>query len=103
MSNYEEGCYGDGSFGPDHCMIKCIEIALSEDYPIDKDDYLLFGRLCEYHNSDPLSREELTDDERLSLDGLENDCIEYLDYYRSDDDHYWGYENGDFGYWRVDE
>jgi len=103
MYDYEEGCYGDGSFGPDHCMIKCIEIALDNNYPMDRDDTLLFDKLCEYHNSDPVHRVELSDDEHLILSGLEDDAIDYLNEHYSDDTHYWGYENGDFGYWRIDD
>lgn len=83
MTDYEEGCYGDGSFGPDHVAQKVFDIATSEGW------------------DSRFELEGLTDIEILV--DLENEAIEYLNDHCSDEDHYWGYENGGFGYWRIEE
>ena len=83
MTDYEEGCYGDGSFGADHVAQKVFDIATGEGW----DSRFELEGLC---------------DMEILVD-LENEAIEYLNDHCSDDDHYWGYENGDFGYWRIEE
>jgi hypothetical protein len=80
--NYEVGCYGDGSFGPDHTRGKVFDIALNEGWqPID------MLQSCFITLQD--------------LQELEGEAIDYLNEHCSDDSHYWGYEDGDFGYFEV--
>lgn len=99
MSDYEEGCYGDGSFGPDHTRRRVFEIALSENWgnQMDKEENEVFIRYW-------VDKEEIIRFEDIEmLDYIEECAVEYLNRDHSDDDHYWGYEHGDFGYWRIND
>ncbi len=93
-NTYEPGCYGDGSFGPDHTMKKVIEIAMCEGYPEQEDKEILDSWL---------SGDMLDPDELYIMECIENDAIDYLNEHCSDDSHYWGYEEGSFGYWEITE
>ena len=99
MSDYEEGCYGDGSFGPDHTRRKVFDIALDEGWgnQMDYEENSIFERFY-------IDREDITSLEDIEiLDYVEECAIEFLNRQHSDDTHYWGYENGDFGYWRIED
>ena len=87
---YQPGCYGDGSFGPYHTMRKVFEIALSEGWPVE---------------ITPFDLMDISRDDNLveTINELENNAIDYLNEHCADEDHYWGYENGDFGYWEREE
>jgi hypothetical protein len=98
-NKYQPGCYGDGSFGYDHTMTKVFEISFDEefDYHLDKEDYALVTRFM---------RGEVGEDEEdiySTLSCIEGDAIDYLNEHCSDEAHYWGYKNWDFGYWEIDE
>lgn len=104
MTAYEEGCYGDGSFGPDHCTRKVFDIALSEGWPVGGERCILF--VDNFPDKDFING-NLSDEDiamySIYLQELENEAIDYLNDHCSDDTHYWGYENGDFGYWEIEE
>ena len=89
-NKYELGCYGDGSFGPYHTMRKVFEIALSEGWPVE---------------ITPFDLMDISRDDNLveTINELENNAIDYLNEHCADEDHYWGYDQGDFGYWEIDE
>ncbi len=92
MSDYEEGCYGDGSLGCDHCTSIIFDLAQDEGYegsPGDREIIDQFNRGI--------------DIDQETLFEIEEGCIDHLNEYCSDDHHYWGYENGDFGYWRIND
>lgn len=96
-NKYQPGCYGDGSFGPDHTMKKCISLALDAGYTEQEDKDILERWL---------SGDMLDPDELYIMECIEDDCIDYLDYLNehcSDEGFYWGYETGGFGYWEIDE
>jgi hypothetical protein len=90
-NKYGPGCYGDGSFGSDHTMTKVFEIATIEGWrpDIGLDDIIMLA--------------EDSDNTFEYIQCLEDEAIDYLNEHCSDDTHYWGYENGDFGYWEIDE
>jgi hypothetical protein len=90
-NKYELGCYGDGSFGPDHTRVKVFEIATIEGWQPDigLDDIIMLA--------------EDSDNIFEYIQGLEDEAIDYLNEHCSDDSHYWGYEDGDFGYWESEE
>src|SRR5574343_1967277 len=99
MYDYEEGCYGDGFFGSDHCTRRVLDIALSEGWGnlLDKEEDDILIRF--YFN-----REEITQFDEIEILRYVEDCaLEFLNNDRSDDTHYWGYEHGDFGYWRIND
>ena len=106
MSDYEEGCYGDGSFGADHCTCIVFEIAESEGWQpkLNKEEQIAYDRFFEAINENTVSDNAYLDiDSEIIIEELEEEAIDYLNDNCSDDNHYWGYENGDFGYWRIEE
>jgi len=91
----EEGVYGDGSFGLVHVYERVFETAyelgwspspedmeLIESYPRDWEKY---------------SQEE-NEEYNMIIDELIESAVDYLNSDHSDSDHYWGFENGDFGF-----
>ena len=92
-NTYEPGCYGDGSFGATHTMKKCISLALSEGYTEDEDKDILERWLL---------GDMLDPDELYIMECIESDCIDYLNEHCSTEGFYWGYEEGDFGYWSFE-
>jgi hypothetical protein len=76
-----------------------FEISFDEGFEdhLSKEDYALVSRFLE------LGR--VMDDEDdifATLACIEDEAIDYLNEHCSDDTHYWGYENGDFGYWEIE-
>lgn len=105
-NKYELGCYGDGSFGSDHCTYIVFKLAESEGWEPSLSDeertlYDYFFNAVKDNSVCDIAY--LTDDEWPIIESLENEAIDYLNEHCSDDTHYWGYENGDFGYWECEE
>ena len=101
-NKYEPGCYGDCSFGYDHPMTKVFEISFDEgfDYHLDKEDYALVTRFMRGE----IDLGEYWGDHLYStLSCIEDEAIDYLNEHCSDDTHYWGYDDGVFGYWECEE
>lgn len=98
MSDYEEGCYGDGSFGPDHVTRRVLETALSEGWgnQMDAEEDEVFERFYS-------KGEEITQFDEVEILRYIEDCaLEFLNRQCCDENHCWGYDQGDFGYWRID-
>ena len=101
-NKYEPGCYGDCSFGYDHTRRKVFEIALSDGWD-PMEDRPIVDRFINLHCWDPIAPDNMMDDAMVCLEEIEDEAIDYLNEHCSDDTHYWGYENGDFGYWECEE
>jgi len=97
MPKYEEGCYADGSCGPDHCTRKVFDIAENEGWrnQLDREEYRVYLKFLE--------NETLSEDQYEILQYIEECALEFLNDDCSDEGYYWGYENGNFGYWRIGE
>jgi len=94
MIDCDEGCYGDGSLGFNHTAKDVFKLAMSEGWR-ETEDLDILNRF--------IDGDMLDDEEFYTLTCIEDDAIDYLNDNCSDEDHYWGYENGDFGYWRIND
>ena len=105
-NTYEPGCYGDGSFGPDHCTYIVFKLAESDGWTpeLDEEEKRVYDHFFDAVNSNPISDNAyLTEDEMPIIESLEDEAIDYLNEHCSDDSHCWGYDQGDFGYWECEE
>jgi hypothetical protein len=104
-NKYELGCYGDGSFGPDHTRRKVFDIALNEGWQPPEHDKEIVDNDISYldfwHNRGDIDMLQSCFITLQDLQELEGEAIDYLNEHCSDDSHYWGYEDGDFGYFEV--
>ena len=103
-NTYEPGCYGDGSFGPDHTRRRVFDTALNEGWQPPENDREIVDNDVSYldfwHNRGDI---DMLQSCVITLQELEDEAIDYLNERCADDSHYWGYENGDFGYWEREE
>jgi len=95
----EPGVYGDDSFGLVHVNQRVFETAFSLGWnPSPKD--------MEIIESYPRDWEQYTEEENgdynMIIDELIESALDYLNGNHSNSDHYWGFENGDFGLFPID-
>ena len=105
-NKYQPGCYGDGSFGPDHSTYIVFKLAENEGWTpdLDEEERRVYDYFFNAVKGNIISDDVyLTEDEEPIIESLEYEAIDYLNEHCSDDTHYWGYEDGDFGYWECEE
>lgn len=103
-NKYELGCYGDGSFGPDHTRRRAFDTALNEGWvPSEHDKKIVDNDISYLDFWRNMGDIDMLQSCVITLQELEDEAIDYLNERCADDSHYWGYENGDFGYWEIDE
>ena len=103
-NKYELGCYGDGSFGPDHTRRRAFDTALNEGWePSEHDKKIVDNDISYLDFWRNMGDIDMLQSCVITLQELEDEAIDYLNEHCSDEDHYWGYDQGDFGYWEITE
>ena len=100
VGDFEPGCYFDASFGFDFNAHRILEFALNLGYEAKEEDLEEFAIL----------QNEPGYGEQADLDiivGVLDDIEEYLNENKRagklEDTHYWGFRDGDFGLWAIEE
>lgn len=96
---WELGCYGDGTFGHQHTRERCGELLHTRAIELEP------SRLHDYREvifSAGCIKEALHAD--MSDDGSEeHEACDWLNSYAAVDGASWGWQDGDFGLWPVED
>ena len=95
----EPGCYFDAAFGFDFNAHRILEFALSLGFEAEDEDLEEFATLQNPAMCGPANMDIIV----FVLDDIEEYLNENARAEELEDTHYWGFQDGDFGLWAIEE